>query len=307
MESPDVGSSPLARGALPVADEYARSRWLIPARAGSTGPQGRRPPWGEAHPRSRGEHQLEVRPIAQRPGSSPLARGAQRRQGGVDGGLGLIPARAGSTGRGGRCRRGGAAHPRSRGEHHRVPIYRLLIRRGSSPLARGARLRVDGEAVVDRLIPARAGSTTPSPARGSSRPAHPRSRGEHIVLVLAAIVAGGSSPLARGARQPRARARHDPGLIPARAGSTLTRAGTPTRCPAHPRSRGEHETHSTRSGRLSGSSPLARGARAGDGRRARAARLIPARAGSTASRSTASCGSTAHPRSRGEHGQAPIR
>ena len=92
---------------------------------------------------------------------------------------------------------------------------------GSSPLARGARPRHRGSPDPLGLIPARAGSTRPRVASCRPHGAHPRSRGEHILCQRIRLARIGSSPLARGAREPLVGPLLDVGLIPARAGSTL--------------------------------------------------------------------------------------
>ena len=152
------GSSPLARGAhLPVDFGYV-PEGIIPARAGSTPSRWRRaaPPWD--HPRSRGEHALLPLLGSSTPGSSPLARGAPLADSGEQLGLGIIPARAGSTlHRRDDVHRGGD-HPRSRGEHISGSNDQSSDT-GSSPLARGARLPRDARLVDAGIIPARAGST----------------------------------------------------------------------------------------------------------------------------------------------------
>ncbi len=154
-------------------------------------------------------------------------------------------------------------------------------RLGSSPLARGA--------------PRSTANRTPS------SPAHPRSRGEHDPCDVRARHQAGSSPLARGAHRRHERARRGPGLIPARAGSTCRRSRRRARCPAHPRSRGEHLEADVLRVEWQGSSPLARGARCERDPRVVAGRLIPARAGSTRPRPVPTQSAGAHPRSRGEH------
>ena len=73
-------------------------------------------------------------------GSSPLARGAHRDGEPQLGQRGLIPARAGSTVNAQATDTLEGAHPRSRGEHRTMSRY-LHLYWGSSPLARGARLR----------------------------------------------------------------------------------------------------------------------------------------------------------------------
>ncbi len=238
-QSCSMGSSPLARGAQGVLRVHVEDQGLIPARAGSTRSRisGRRVM--AAHPRSRGEHSLDYGRTFKVIGSSPLARGAQLKRQNGGGSGGLIPARAGST----RSRRGSChgswAHPRSRGEHPRVPLF-VAGSEGSSPLARGAHQQGRAHARRRGLIPARAGSTQLVSQLYGARQAHPRSRGEHWLELRAALGWVGSSPLARGApgrivgRVPR------PGLIPARAGSTYWWVSLSSDSPAHPRSRGEH-------------------------------------------------------------------
>ena len=132
------GSSPLARGALPVDLGCRQGTGIIPARAGSTLQEVPHRRHCGDHPRSRGEHPVIDFIVAAFQGSSPLARGAhQGRLGGVDRG-GIIPARAGSTGAdNGRAGRTGD-HPRSRGEHVHLTEPGGFLQ-GSSPLARGAR------------------------------------------------------------------------------------------------------------------------------------------------------------------------
>ena len=109
------GSSPLARGLLPVGianDDEAR---IIPARAGFTAlecPTQKSP--GD-HPRSRGVYSScpGMTPVSR--GSSPLARGLHRGRRYSRTWTGIIPARAGFTDRTGVLRADTTDHPRSRG------------------------------------------------------------------------------------------------------------------------------------------------------------------------------------------------
>ena len=156
------GSSPLARGLRRPPRRRPPLRGIIPARAGFTVCQYSMPSHGEDHPRSRGVYADAVIGGPCGGGSSPLARGLLR----VDSCLfllvGIIPARAGFTGRGGRWRRRGWDHPRSRGVYGVVDGV-LPGGEGSSPLARG--LPHDYWAVRRRggIIPARAGFTLADP------------------------------------------------------------------------------------------------------------------------------------------------
>ena len=137
------GSSPLARGLQaggPSGDAAAR---IIPARAGFTLRCRHVGRLYRDHPRSRGVYDVEAWDVLDAAGSSPLARGLPD---GLDAGghrHGIIPARAGFTGRG-KCRaRRGRDHPRSRGVYTAAE-RRIRPRLGSSPLARGLHLRIPG-------------------------------------------------------------------------------------------------------------------------------------------------------------------
>ena len=172
---------------------------------------------------------------------------------------------------------------------------------GSSPLARGTRR---GRAVAplrQRFIPARAGNTSARRSTPPRRSVHPRSRGEHIRRYAPDDATFGSSPLARGTPRYLARRQAHHRFIPARAGNTGRRPRSGPARPVHPRSRGEH-IHTQMIARHSvGSSPLARGTRAGGEIHHPAGRFIPARAGNTMRSTWSAPRATVHPRSRGEH------
>ena len=173
---------------------------LIPARAGNTSPQTRSNIRRPAHPRSRGEHTLYMVSSTSLAGSSPLARGTPRVAHLCSKCVRLIPARAGNTYDIEFTIRASAAHPRSRGEHGLFfGVLRLLP--GSSPLARGTLEEINATSRSARLIPARAGNTRRLTVKRFSRPAHPRSRGEHYYWSARPELQGGSSPLARGTHQ----------------------------------------------------------------------------------------------------------
>ena len=110
-----------------------------------------------------------------------------------------------------------------------------------------------------RLIPARAGKTASHANKGIPTPAHPRSRGENVGVLLGGRAQFGSSPLARG--KPGREGTHRVGarLIPARAGKTVITPDGNDAPKAHPRSRGENLIGSKSATFSSGSSPLARG------------------------------------------------
>ena len=214
------GSSPLARGTQAFST-FTNTRTL-------------------AHPRSRGEHshaiirgnlQFGSSPLARGtllvrgqwlvppPGSSPLARGTLLHGRHESRRVRLIPARAGNTARSRRATRSGQAHPRSRGEHARKE-HTNDAPPGSSPLARGTQIHGELVPFLFRLIPARAGNTTPGMLKLSPTTAHPRSRGEHSGPLWSRAHPRGSSPLARGTRSPTRGKLAAFRLIPARAGNT---------------------------------------------------------------------------------------
>jgi len=193
-------------------------------------------------------------------GSSPLARGLRRPGPAFVHPRGIIPARAGFTGRLWSCQGRPRDHPRSRGVYLCTPGCGAL-KLGSSPLARGLRRDQGGHVRLPGIIPARAGFTTPPhPWRTSPRD-HPRSRGVYMARNSAGSLGSGSSPLARG--------------LPT-SSATGPWPGTD-----HPRSRGVYPESSARTPAISGSSPLARGLLWDDFSLLSILRIIPARAGFT--------------------------
>ena len=197
---------------------------------------------------------------------------------------GIIPARAGSTSssRTGACRP--RDHPRSCGEHPDADaVCAALI--GSSPLVRGAPIIALTHHVKLRIIPARAGSTEKLALYIVSHQDHPRSCGEHSPPSSGRPPWPGSSPLVRGALHIVNRVDAGPGIIPARAGSTLS-GSTCYQCSRdHPRSCGEHSYPMPPAFTAAGSSPLVRGAHAVNLEMDVFTGIIPARAGSTQSSS----------------------
>ena len=210
------------------------------------------------HPRSRGVYPPPKRPATR--------------------GRGIIPARAGFTRPAARRRRADGDHPRSRGVY-RIAWGSLTPPRGSSPLARGLQPCVTVVVVVRRIIPARAGFTTPrSPASPTSSD-HPRSRGVYAPSWSASREPMGSSPLARG--------------LP---GATRSCTFTP---PDHPRSRGVYTSTARAETAPRGSSPLARGLPLACEETIGIVRIIPARAGFTPNPAGTREPPRDHPRSRG--------
>ena len=112
-------------------------------------------------------------------------------------------------------------------------------------------------------------------------PDHPRSRGVYMWVKKNPHENQGSSPLARGLHRIRHALPVETGIIPARAGFTIT-ARIPERLSAdHPRSRGVYGPRLTAMISGVGSSPLARGLPTLKSLKIDRPRIIPARAGFT--------------------------
>ena len=254
-----------------------------------------------------------------RSGSSPLARGLRKRWWFIALVIGIIPARAGFTGRMLADELARRDHPRSRGVY-RSASPATTPATGSSPLARG--LRDDGRAhyghtqdhprsrgVYDRgfitgvggsrIIPARAGFTGRRTAGRLRARDHPRSRGVYARHRPRGLREDGSSPLARGLRASLKPDVGHVGIIPARAGFTGERAAEVAELGDHPRSRGVYAAGGRSMNGDDGSSPLARGLLGYFVYEPGKTGIIPARAGFTQRLHHRSRRQQDHPRSRG--------
>ena len=156
-----IGSSPLTRGKPVARPSHLGSAGLIPAHAGKTWRARLASIRAWAHPRSRGENHARRINTHRPPGSSPLTRGKRRCARGSVRASGLIPAHAGKTQVGTLGSGVPTAHPRSRGENHRIGDLGG-VGQGSSPLTRGKLERLGGGVDVHGLIPAHAGKTVAS-------------------------------------------------------------------------------------------------------------------------------------------------
>ena len=175
----------------------------------------------------------------------------------------------------------------------------MVLRDGSSPLARGLLTPKSDSSPWWRIIPARAGFTSASRSRTRSSPDHPRSRGVYRTELVDRCLSHGSSPLARGLR---ANSHRDAGIlriIPARAGFTYRDPAFFRITPDHPRSRGVYLCLPYWVITPPGSSPLARGLRGGRSVETDPGGIIPARAGFTEVPHDDGFDGQDHPRSRG--------
>ena len=175
-------------------------------------------------------------------------------------------------------------HPRSRGVYARLAMA-ATSPWGSSPLARGLRGHSRHKGCDRGIIPARAGFTPPHAGPRSSSPDHPRSRGVYMGPNLRKSWKAGSSPLARGLPGRCTTGRTGGGIIPARAGFTLSTSACWRGRGDHPRSRGVYP-------RVVGLDPMGRW-------------IIPARAGFTRAAPYWCRTLPDHPRSRGVYTAAP--
>ncbi len=254
-----TGSSPRVRGAAVKRPQQRREGGIIPARAGSRIPY----EWVDGpkrdHPRAYGEQLNGEDPVKQAEGSSPRVRGAGLPAARGDQQEGIIPARAGSRAQPDYPRRYVWDHPRACGEQPGMRERRDGFL-GSSPRVRGAgqgrRLRHG----AGGIIPARAGSSR-STCRTSSQPwDHPRACGEQNPPVVVADGNVGSSPRVRGADVMSNVIWNRLGIIPARAGSSLTKQCKVSATRDHPRACGEQASATTVTTSFTGSSPRVRGA-----------------------------------------------
>ena len=233
----------------------------------------------------------------------------------------IIPAYAGST-RWGRSGRSGLRdHPRIRGEHIN-PQAGDVVRDGSSPHTRGARVAGGGACIRRADHPRIRGEHADEPhwvgtlagssphTRGAQRRQPGREAGARIIPAYAGstrseysiIVPFRDHPRIRGEHPgPWPASHHTGGIIPAYAGSTSVYETIHTTPPDHPRIRGEHRMRPVWYSSIPGSSPHTRGAQTPNRRTPSRLGIIPAYAGSTSLWSARSSRAPDHPRIRGEH------
>ena len=170
----------------------------------------------------------------------------------------LIPARAGKTKQNYPAPPSVEAHPRAGGENDpgSTQPERLM---GSSPRGRGKQLRRPAQVIHVGLIPARAGKTSTRWCAHRAEGAHPRAGGENSTWNRREVTCVGSSPRGRGKRLSGSDDRLDLGLIPARAGKTLSPRPRISAAQAHPRAGGENAKDVAIPALQDGSSPRGRG------------------------------------------------
>ena len=297
---PEMGSSPRGRGKLEGVQHEVLGQGLIPARAGKTRRPCGRSRGNRAHPRAGGENCAGLGAQGPAWGSSPRERGKPADRAGRLAVGGLIPARAGKTLLRASFTWFDRAHPRAGGENLAVPPRRATSR-GSSPRGRGKRPGRSGVLRHAGLIPARAGKTARSGTRPHRTAAHPRAGGENAYVRKLNAHGAGSSPRGRGKLTSLDLREVSLGLIPARAGKTITRRNRPRPSRAHPRAGGENSLRLESAAWSPGSSPRGRGKREGGHPGLARGGLIPARAGKTEACHSSRLPRWAHPRAGGEN------
>ena len=132
----------------------------------------------------------------------------------------IIPARAGQTltSRTGDAK--GPDHPRACGANISLQMSRTMPH-GSSPRVRGKPVGAATVRVRRRIIPARAGQTTPMIAGTGMSPDHPRACGANSFRSSSHGLLSGSSPRVRGKPARLPRFGQCQRIIPARAGQTV--------------------------------------------------------------------------------------
>ena len=212
----------------------------------------------KAHPRLRGDYHHCWSRHNCGTGSSPPARGLQTKPDVLCQIRRLIPACAGTTAYDALAKTAAGAHPRLRGDYHTDRNF-FVINIGSSPPARGLRNSTTKDMTISGLIPACAGTTFLHFHNETAPQAHPRLRGDYVLLSPFLITRTGSSPPARGLRNFRVVINGVVGLIPACAGTTHREQSDDIGAWAHPRLRGDYMLACYCHACMVGSSPPARG------------------------------------------------
>ena len=170
-------------------------------------------------------------------------------------------------------------HPRACGEQLEQMDLQTLAE-GSPPRVRGAAIDVPKASIAPGIIPAHAGNSHKGRACSRGLRDHPRACGEQVPWSTYTSSLVGSSPRARGTSLAGLRVLPAVGIIPARAGSSLSAAESSRRARGHPRVCGEQSLSSNKNLQVQGSSPRVRGAAGPHRLPSRQPGIIPACAGS---------------------------
>ena len=138
-------------------------------------------------------------------------------------------------------------------------------------------------------------------SKGSIKPVHPHTGGEHSPVRERITCQAGSSPHGWGTRVQNAGKSTDLRFIPTRVGNTEQQTTSTTTEPVHPHTGGEHEPLSKPRPDNNGSSPHGWGTRNTLLLVFQKFRFIPTRVGNTRYAPPQSRNSTVHPHTGGEH------
>ena len=192
-----AGSSPRVRGKLYGKQDALQIVRIIPARAGQTRTTAA-PPHPEAdHPRACGANFFYLGVELGQCGSSPRVRGKHGSQGPYLQASRIIPARAGQTWKPTSAASTRPDHPRACGANV-SDMKNSFTKDGSSPRVRGKRTAKTTQHSTERIIPARAGQTYPTPCKKQTHTDHPRACGANSTMAVLPSSAAGSSPRVRG-------------------------------------------------------------------------------------------------------------
>ncbi len=170
----------------------------------------------------------------------------------------------------------------------------------SSPPARGSSPPPWRHLAEMRVVPARAGIFRRRHLRHLREPGRPRPRGDLPPRLVAALVAGLSSPPARGSSAAGVLVTLDDEVVPARAGIFPRAAPRCSSCGCRPRPRGDLPSSSGRGWRRRTSSPPARGSSAHHRAAPDPRGVVPARAGIFRARGRRARRPPRRPRPRGD-------
>ena len=261
-------------------------------------------PWGRCAaqrgpPRPRGDRPRPRPRWLPRRRSSPPARGSSV-PAYVDVPYpGVLPARAGIVLAWRRLRRSVGCPPRPRGDRPDL-VAGFIADAPSSPPARGSSSGAMTQAPPERVLPARAGIVRRRAATGRTRRSPPRPRGDRPIEAQTNGILDQSSPPARGSSARTCPHRSRSGVLPARAGIVLGRAGDRRPARGPPRPRGDRPSAVKASRSVSVSSPPARGSSGQVVGRRGCDAVLPAHAGIVRSRRPCPARPTGPPRPRGD-------
>ena len=192
-----VGASPRARGKLYRRPSPCGTPGCIPACAGETFAAWSMLPSVWVHPRVRGGNDLAFELKIFAVGASPRARGKLIHDSFKLGNDGCIPACAGETCKGSRCRGYRGVHPRVRGGNLPAGVVGKKFP-GASPRARGKPVHPRDARHDHGCIPACAGETYECVQSVGEVGVHPRVRGGNREFRSRWTNVVGASPRARG-------------------------------------------------------------------------------------------------------------